>query len=167
MPSARSWVLCVVLGTTLGAGCGFPPLPGAPDAAEPLEVRGFPDEVVSTEHSGFPGLRRLVIRDSATWLAFWDTLMAHTRTEVPAPAVNFEQDMVIAAALGRRANTGYSIHIDQVQAHAGDFWVYVRDRTPNVSCVRLPVETSPVAAVRVTRQTGYATFVERGEVIVC
>jgi hypothetical protein len=165
MPPARSWLLCVVLGTTLGAGCGFPPLPGAPDDAESLEVRGFPDDVISAEHSGFPGQRRLVIRDSAAWLAFWDTLMAHTRTA--APPVNFEQDMVIAAALGRRANTGYSIQIDQVQAHAGDFWVHVRGRTPNLSCVRLPVETSPVTAVRVTRQAGHATFVERGEVIVC
>lgn len=166
MPSARSWLLCVVLGT-LGTACGFPPPPGAPDAAEPLVVRGFPNEVVSTEYSGFPTMRRLVIRDSAAWLAFWDTLMAHARPAVPAPAVNFEQDMVIAAALGRRANTGYSIHIDQVQGHAGDFWVYVRDRTPSLSCVRLPAETSPVAAVRVTRQSGHATFVGRGEVIVC
>ena len=156
----------VLIAACVAVAC-IPDEPGVPSGAEPLELRGFPDEIVAEQVSGFTAPERMVIRDVENWQEFWDILYATTTEKPPLPAVDFSQGMVVAATMGSRNTTGYSVHIDAVHAEGEDIWIEVRSRSPSLTCPRTPLQTAPVTAVRVDRRSGGVSRIERGETIDC
>jgi hypothetical protein len=184
----RTLAALTTLVAVSASGCGFPPLPGAPPGSVALEMQMLPSDLGEAGHRGTRGYRRLVIRDSIRWLAFWDSLTFRTSPKPPAPAVDFTQDMIVAVSLTREGDfppptfaasivaadvapeappSRYSIHVDLVQEFGGDVWMTVRERMPSRHCGGAAPVNTPVAAVRVPRHDGWVTWIERGQLAPC
>lgn len=126
-------------------------------------IRSILTEVVS----GVSTRRRLVIRDTDRWREFWSEVMARKQPRPDAPKVDFERNMVIAAAMGTRQTGGYAISIEDVSRGHGRITVTVLESSPGPDCSTIQAFTAPVVAVRVRRSDEPVTFVERTETHSC
>ena len=125
------------------------------------------EQVFTYPHSGINDSRRLVIQEAAAWRALWREVVAE-RTPPPAlPAIDFDHDMVIVAALGRRGTGGYAITIDDVYAEGGRLYAVVRETSPGPGCMTIQAFTAPVTGVRVPRRGAATTFIERQDQLDC
>lgn len=134
-----------------------------PDDAVSITV----EPVFSMPYSGVRDARRLVIRDAATWNAFWDEVTAIVAPRPDAPAVDFEQEMVIAVAMGERRTGGYMISIPEVYEAQGSVYAVVEEVAPAGACVVTHTLSAPVAAVRLPRRDADVSFVEREVTLRC
>ena len=153
------------LAILLLAACGTRPSPSAAFSQEPTAVTI--EVLVAESYSGITDSRRLVIRDAATWQAVWKEIVG-ARTPAPQPpGVDFDQNMVILAAMGQRGTGGYAIRIDEVAVEDGQLNVVVRETAPGPGCMTIQALTAPVTAVRVTRSEEPVSFIERAETFDC
>ena len=107
-----------------------------------------------------------MIRDAGAWAAFWNQLHL-TESEVPAlPAVDFNRQMVLAAAMGTRYSGGYSIAVEQV-SFGSEVLVEVLATSPGMGCVVTLALTQPVQAVVVSRSEAPVRFQESSTVHDC
>ncbi|MGH7615316.1 MAG: hypothetical protein ACREMW_14900, partial [Gemmatimonadales bacterium] len=60
------------------------------------------DSIAFALHSGVTTPENLVIRDAAAWSALWQQIHGTTDPIPPPPDIDFNQEMVVAAALGTR-----------------------------------------------------------------
>lgn len=125
------------------------------------------EPVVSMQYSGVRDARRLVIRDAETWNAFWDEVTAIVAPQPEAPAVDFEQEMVIAVAMGERPTGGYMVSIPEVYEGQGTVYAVVEEVSPSSVCIVTQALTAPVAAVRLPRSHADVSFVVREETLDC
>jgi hypothetical protein len=115
--------------------------------------------LAATPWSGYTEPERRVIASNDEWAAAWAQIH-DGRTPLPArPDIDFTQDVVILAAMGTRPSTGFAVTINEVRVHAGTFHVRVTERSPGRSCGVGNAITSPVHAVRASRQATSAQFV--------
>ena len=127
-----------------GSGSGTTGAPAVqPDttpaqAAADLEIRRIGRWV----GSGIRGVRRLVIRDPATWAHFWSELGAGVR-----PEVDFSRDLVIAVALGQRPTGGHDIAVQRVARTGGQLRITVLETSPGPGCMTTQAQTQPVDVV--------------------
>ena len=89
-----------------------------------------PLEEVSTPISAITDRRRLVIRDAATWEAFWADFAVRVEPRPAPPAVDFSTSMVIAATMGQRTTGGYTISVEEVAEKDGTLYAAVQEVTP-------------------------------------
>lgn len=107
--------------------------------------------------------RRLIDRESEL-AAFWGRI----EDDVASPTVNFDQNVVVAAAMGERPTGGYTIGIEAVARNGDTLYARIRESSPGENCGTTLAFTQPVQAVRVpvTNVTVLAT-VERDTVRRC
>lgn len=139
-----------ILSGFLLAGCGE----GGPTDTQPvrnevggqrLEVRAaFPQPVY---YSGVDRASRGVVRSQGEWQALWAQVVRGRQPTPATPAVDFEREMVIVAAMGTRATGGYAITVDSVTATPGALHVFVTERSPGRGCITTQAFTAPVDAV--------------------
>ena len=144
-------------------------MPASPDQRDrPLTFVRLRSEPYSfTYNSGLHTAARMVIRDAAAWQQAWAELW-RDHTPVPAlPAIDFERDMVIVAALGDKATGGYSIFVDSVTDTANGLAVQVRTVSPGTNCAVTLAVTQPVDIARVSLRGGSVSYVERAETQDC
>jgi hypothetical protein len=138
---------------------------GIPQGAESIEFR--PVEGANTELSQLMDARRLVIRGSTEWEAFWNDL---NRLVIPAPAlpvIDFGRQTVIAASMGQRPSGGHAIRIEEVFEDEGRLFAVVVETSPGPDCFTTAIITSPVATVVVDRVGREVEFVEQSEALEC
>ena len=127
----------------------------------PVDAQAVTMEPIFTElFSGIPDARRLVIRTSVEWNALWEEVTQNRMPKPPPPEVDFEQYMVIVAAMGSRPTGGYTVTVDEVNQGQGQLLAEVRETSPGPTCMTTQALTAPVTAVRVVRSEGRVTFVE-------
>ena len=135
--------------TAVTPGMEPPPQPQRNPAAEraidavPIMLAGAPN----------PDRLRCVFRSTATWRAFWGG-------RAPPVAVDFDQQTLIAAAMGEQATTGYEIVIDSVLSAGDSLLVVVRQIEPR-TCEVSPMTTSPIYVVGIPRTEQSVHFIER------
>lgn len=110
---------------------------------------------------------RTVIRDSASWRAFWDAFAGARAPRPEPPDVDFERQIVVFAAMGRQSSAGYDIAIENVYEEDGALRVEVVETAPASGCLTAQVMTAPVTAVLVPARPGEITFIERRETRSC
>jgi hypothetical protein len=165
MKLARYHFLALALVILISPACG----------TRNVSVTRFSQEstVVSEEHiftyphSGINDSRRLVIRDAAVWRVLWREVMGERTPPLAVPAIDFERDMVIVAALGRRGTGGYAITIEDVYAEGGVLYAIVRATSPGLGCMTIQGFMAPVTGVRVPRSEGAVRFIERTDELDC
>ncbi len=150
--------LSVVVGSVSCTG------PTVPSDAEPVPHVVLADEIRSGVHER----ARMVIRDEASFEEFWNELTAPTRPHgsVPLPEIDFSRQTVIAAAMGTRGSSGFSIAIDGVYRKSSKLYVAVHEHEP-LHCTVLTVGTNPVVAIAVEFNAGEVVFVEEHTVHEC
>lgn len=134
---------------------------GSPAAPAPgnLTVTRFNTSNSSfTWISGFSESMTAVIRDDAAWQSFWATLYKWQTSAPPLPAVDFANEMVVAAGLGSQPSSGYDVLVQSATESQGSVTIETRTLRPSAKCVVLTVVTSPVDLARVPRRTGSVTF---------
>jgi PrcB C-terminal len=123
--------------------------------------------LTSSSYSGYREPKHLVVRDSGTWAEVWKQLWTWQSPEPDLPAIDFDREMVLVAALGERPNSGYSILIESARATVDQLTVSVRVESPGTGCGVLTVMTEPVDVVSVPRLDVGVQFVERSETGSC
>jgi hypothetical protein len=156
----------MILAAALSTGCSATPS-DVPEGARRVSFQPLPADQSEHIFSGIDTTERLVIRDDATWAAVWQRAVGTSEPLAPLPEVDFATELVLAAAMGTRNTTGYSVVIEAVDTMDGDAWVSVTERSPGTGCVTGDALTAPVRFVAVPRYDGETTFIERTAEVDC
>jgi hypothetical protein len=108
--------------------------------------------------SGASATQRMVVRDAASLASLWTMLQAGRSPLIPAPWVDFGEEMVIFVAQGSRSSGGYSVDIRHVTLQRDTLWVLVRESSPGAGCVVFAAFTQPTDARVVPRTTAPVRF---------
>ena len=130
---------------------------GGGAAAVPFSVL---EEVHTSLVSTIRDRRHSVIRTATEWEQFWNELQGAVQPRPELPLIDFDENMVIVAAMGQRPTGGYSIEVEDVLGTDGGLAVQVVESSPSPTCLVAQAVTMPVTAVVVTRTDGLVTFVE-------
>ena len=137
---------------------------------EATPERERPPEMAMWGYRMTSGLRereRIVVRDSASWLALWPRIVGSHRPVSAVPAVNFANEMLIVVSMGTRSSGGYVIAIDSVAVAGDSLRVVVREQSPGPRCGTTAALSSPAALARVDRSELPVSFVTREVVRDC
>ncbi len=159
--------IALLTGIALAAGgCGLMSITGVPANATLL-----PDErvehLLDESYSGLDEPTREVIRTPGAWADAWQQLHEGQSPVPERPAVDFEDSMVVLAAMGSRPTGGYDIEVESVHRDGKSLYVVVRETSPGESCGLTQAITAPATAVRVPRVDGDVEFVEKEAVSEC
>jgi hypothetical protein len=139
-----------VQGFCQGARGGAQP---APEGFAPVD-RSF---VAAEGESGIGVALRCVVRTREQWDAF----RALARPGAfPDSAADFRREMLLAATLGARGNTGFTIAFGPVRARLDTVAAVVVSTSPDAG-VQEDLLTTPAAVVRVAARPGPVSWVER------
>jgi hypothetical protein len=121
----------------------------------------------SAQHLSQPGMEgppepiQLVLRTAVEWDSVWQAVNRN-RVYPPAsqvPSVDFTNEMVLLAGLGRQPTTAWNIRIDTVVIRRDTMRVIIHSVAPQ--CVAGMMITYPWDAVRVPRTDLVVQFVKR------
>lgn len=152
----------VALTLILLAGCGRDASPTAPGGTPPGGPA--PDGVVAftvvhtTQQSGIRTRRGEVISRADVWQRTWDEINATISPKPPLPAVDFERNLLLLAALGEQGDACKRVAIERIERTGGTLRVSVKESRPPASCVCPPVTVQPVQVVSVERAATGASF---------
>ena len=165
--------LCALLlacGSATDQGPVRPPGSAAqvPAGASPITLLPLPDSAGSVRiYTGVAEPAHFVLGDAAQWAALWGRVAANLYPHPPAPAVDFERHMVVAAAMGMKPTGGYTVTIDAASRLRDTIYVVVREVSPGDRCAVPQVMTAPFAAALLPRSADPVLFVEHAEVHQC
>ncbi len=143
----------LLLGTSACSGAK-PASSDAPFELETLVQQSIPGQ-------GGPTVRE-VIRDQAAWAAMWAKLREGSSLSETPPAVNFDQDMVIVAAMETQPCVS-KVTVRSVVQTSGELVIDVLEAPPAPNCVCFTSER-PIHVIRLRKVDGPTRFdVERGQ----
>lgn len=151
---------CLLAALALAAvGCGL-----APSTGVPADATLVPDDRVEAlfddSYSGIDEGQRRVVRTAGTWADVWEQLHEGRSPSPERPAVDFDDSLVVLAAMGSRPTGGYGIGVGSVHREGETLYVVVRESSPGENCGVTQAITAPAVAVRVPHVSGDVHFVE-------
>ena len=142
--------LSVVLGGLLAGGCSSPAVPTESIAVTTLAESTDAEGGLKTEAT-------FVIRDADTLRRVWAQVFG-SRTTREVPSVNFNEVIIVIAAMGAEPTTGYEIKITGATRRDRGVVVGVTTVSPGPSCAVSQVITYPVALSRLPRTDANVGF---------
>lgn len=113
--------------------------------------------------SGYETSTQLVIRDQASWEQAWKTLHSTVEPLPSLPPIDFEKEMVLLAAMGRKSTGGHNIILESMTAEGDHQVVTVREEVPGAGCLTSQVLTQPADIARIPRTDQPVTFTVKNE----
>ena len=113
--------------------------------------------IAKGDGSGIVRPGRTIVRDPVEWQALW---AAHAGPAVPAPDVDFVNDMVAAAFAGERPTPGYAIEIADAHDEGPALALMVTEVPPARGALAAQVIVSPFHIVRMPRHGGEVRFID-------
>lgn len=104
--------------------------------------------VAKGTNSGLQEPRYQVVADPQAWATLW---ALHTLGQEPAPPIDFEANVVLAAFWGTRATGGYTLTITRVVKEADGVRVELERREPESKSMKTAAITQPYHIVSVPR----------------
>lgn len=145
-----SFLVAAVVGVGLAvSGCASP--------AAPSDVTMTSLSETIEEDSGVHSESTFVIRDADTFKRVWTQLFSR-RTDREMPVIDFSQQMIVIATMGRQPTTGYGIRIAGARRSDRGLVVQVETISPGPTCVVAPTVTFPIAMSRLRRYDGPVAF---------
>ena len=134
--------------------------------ADPGHAPGAPLELETLVQQSIPGQGgetvREVIRDQAAWTAMWAKLREGSSLPETPPAVDFNTDMVIVAAMQTQSCVS-KVTVRSAAESGGELVVDILEAPPAPNCTCFTSER-PIHAVRVRKVDATPRFdVERGQ----
>lgn len=106
------------------------------------------DTVLTDYSSGISEPTRRLIDSSSEWETFWRRINETRRPPPEPPTIDFDESVVVAAAMGGRPTGGYTIGIQAVARSGDTLYAEIRERSPGEGCGVTLATTQPVQAVR-------------------
>jgi hypothetical protein len=134
----------------------------------PLERFGHGPTAFSS-YSGLTDSLRALVRDSVAWRQLWQRMNRLYVPQPALPAVDFNREIVVVAALGARPTGGYDVVIEGADQDVtgGDIEVAVRRTAPAAGCPVAAAVTQPVDLARMPAIDRPVRFRERSIIIPC
>ncbi len=120
-----------------------------------------------TTYSGLSDSALLVVRDSTAWQELWRRVNRPFIPTPPAPNVDFQQEMIVVAALGRRPTAGHDVVIEGAEQDSAGIEIVVRRSEPAPGCPVAAAVTQPVDLARMRADRRAIRFRERQVVVPC
>ena len=137
----------------LVAGCnGGESSPTGPDG--PVQMT----EVYKDQSTGVLGRRAEIISRESRWIEVWSEIVANRSPKPAIPSVNFDERILVLAALGDTADACKSVRIESVTRNGGALSVSIAETRPPANCSCPPVTVQPVHIVAVPRAATDASF---------
>jgi PrcB C-terminal len=138
------------------AGCL---MPSAPAIGQDIPLQRLrPDSVAFTLSGTFEEAGQFIARDESTWRDLWQRVHGRSRPVPPLPAVDFGQEMLVIAAMGRRTSGGYAIRLERAYRKGPAIFIVVRQERPGRGCVVPSALTYPVDIARLPASPDPVTF---------
>ena len=118
--------------------------------AEPLKLTN----IAKGAQSGIEEPRTVAIRSADEWAELWKQHAPGTK----APAVDWQQSMVLAVFSGTKPTAAHGVEISQVDARESEVIVTYRVTSPGPSDMVAQVLTFPFHIVRTDARAGKVTF---------
>ena len=143
------------------AGCGGETTQAedsTPDGGTRRDFAILTGEVVLPYYGGLARPEYRVVKSRGEWEELWRDLERRTSRERgqtsprPLPDIDFQQNVLIIAAMGTRPTGGYSLEITSVLEGSQRIVVTVAEQSPGAHCVTTQAITHPIAIVT-TAQT--------------
>jgi hypothetical protein len=120
---------------------------------------------------GLQAPARLVLRDRASWQGVWTEAWTEQRPSPDdhpcLPEVDFENEMLVLAALGYRSHGGYQIDLEPLPSSAESLALQVTETRPGEACFVTTAPVSPYVALKVPTSEAPAHFVEEVTFLNC
>jgi hypothetical protein len=120
-----------------------------------------------SSYSGLTDAARLVVRDSGAWRRLWQRVNQPFIPAPAAPAIDFQQEMIVVAALGTRPSAGHDIMIEGAEEDSAGIEIVVRRSEPAPGCPVAAAVTQPVDMARMRVDRRVVRFRERQVVVPC
>ena len=101
-----------------------------------------------------------VIRAAGEWSELWAKHSARAGKPEPAPKVDFEKEMVIAALLGRQKSGGHKIEVESAREENGKLRIVVKKTSPPMGAMTLQALSAPFHFAAIPRSELKPEFVE-------
>jgi hypothetical protein len=135
------------------AGCsGSESSPTGPDG--PVQMT----EVYKDQSTGVLGRRAEVISRESRWVEVWSEIVSNRSPKPALPAVNFDEKILVLAALGDTGDACKSVRIETVTRVAGALNISIAETRPPANCSCPPVTVQPVHVVAIPRAATDASF---------
>lgn len=144
------------------------PGPIAPLTGTPIALTRFgTDSTAFALYSGVREPANPMIRDAAAWSELWQSIHATMVPVPPLPEVDFDREMIVAAALGTRNTGGYNVLLAEAAEEEGSVQIQVIETSPGVDCVTTQALTQPIDLARMVRRDGAVRFLVTQQVRRC
>ncbi len=120
-----------------------------------------------TSYSGLADSALVVVRDSSAWQELWQRVNRPFIPAPPVPTVDFQQEMIVVAALGTRPTAGHDVVIEGAQQDSAGIEILVRRSQPAPGCPVAAAVTQPVDLARMRFDRRAVRFRERQVVVPC
>ncbi|HEY6829538.1 MAG TPA: protease complex subunit PrcB family protein [Gemmatimonadaceae bacterium] len=120
-----------------------------------------------TSYSGLADSALLVVRDSSAWQELWQRVNRPFIPAPPVPTIDFQQEMIVVAALGRRPTAGHDVVIEGAEQDSAGIQILVRRSEPAPGCPVAAAVTQPVDLARMRADRRAVRFRERQVVVPC
>jgi hypothetical protein len=140
----------------------------SPAQRQPVPVLRFRDAPGAfSTYSGLIDSARMVVRDSSAWRRLWQQINRPFIPQPVLPAVDFQREIVVVAALGSRPSAGFDIAIDGAAEDSVGIEVDVQRSSPAAGCPVAASVTEPVDLAKLPASARTLRFRERSTVIPC
>ena len=109
--------------------------------------------------SGLTQATNLVIRDQAQWAELWKRHTGSSAVSTNLPAVDFQRELVIAAAMGQKRTGGYAIRIERAETNATQLRILIMEQLPDPERMVTQALTAPFHFAAFPRSDLRAEFV--------
>ena len=116
-----------------------------------------------SSYGGHTEEKEYVIKDNTEWTNFWGVAYSSLSPQPEIPAINFEEEMVIAVFQGIRPSGGYSIKITQILEKENFIEVSVEETIPSPGSATVTVITNPSHIVKTERSDKEVIFIKSTE----
>jgi hypothetical protein len=157
-------LLCVACRTSDAPASGFSSDPHA----DPIPLIRFRTDSIAFEFSsGIGQAQNFVIKDAAAWNDLWQRIYATQTPVPPLPDVDFNTQMVVAAAIGGKPTGGYDVLLTGAARDTDGLVIALRATSPGAHCLVTQAFTQPIDIARLAKSGGDVRFEQTQQVVDC
>lgn len=110
--------------------------------------------------SGFQVPLEKFVTTEKEWVELWGQRQDPKDKKRQHPAVDFDRDVVVVAALGPQPGTGYNIEITRIKKTKEEIQIYVRRTAPPPEALKAGNPTSPFVLIRMPKPDRFVRFMD-------
>jgi hypothetical protein len=109
--------------------------------------------------SGFQVPLEKFVTTEKEWVELWAERQEPQAPKRPHPAVDFDKEVVVVAALGAKPGAGYTVEISRIVKTKDEIRIYLRKTAP-AEALKTGQPTSPCVLVRMAKPDRFVRFLD-------